>query len=199
MMCKDRTRWLSAMGLSGLGAMLLLAGCSVPPSTRQASTLPAADWQATLDVMPTATWVLPGPGTPLPSMCGNTTTVEAYPSDAFRLRILVKDSHGAPAPGVQITLAFVDGYDLPVFPPLPLISDEQGYAVFELAQEKLIMYPPLPIGGDPPGSLLFNINASWPDAPLGPEVLYFTCGGQDFDPLRPLDILVTIHLIPKKE
>ncbi len=135
--------------------------------------------------------------TPLPSMCGNTTTVVAAPSDEFRFRILVKDSRGAPAPGVLVTLAFVEGYDIPPFPPLPLRSDEHGYAVYKLAREKLIASQNA--YHESPGHLFFGINASWPDAPSGPEVLYLTCGGQDFDPIKPLDILVTIQLSPEKK
>ena len=108
-MRKARALWTIATGLLGLAVILLLSGCLVPLPTGQASTALPGSGQATVHPGPLeATWIAPGNVTPLPSMC-TSVEVTTRPSDAFRLKILVKNSAGAPAPGARMFVTFYDG------------------------------------------------------------------------------------------
>lgn len=187
---KDRILWMIAAGSLGLGVLLLLVGCPAPPLTRQISTAPQANESATIQPLPTATWVLPGPGTLLPSMC-TSVEVESHPSDAFRLKILVKNSAGIPAPGAKIFVLFENNNpSSPENGPTQILTDDRGIAELKLTMAQLAIP-----SGSTLGMLSLHFSTSWNNPKAGTEFLS-TCANQDIDLAAPAKIIVTVTLAP---
>lgn len=153
-----------------LALLLLAAGCVAIPATRKA---PMA-----------ATQVGNTSVTPLPSLC-TPVEVQSYPSNAFRLKILVKNSAGKPAPDARLVIAFYNR-DAPVI----IQTDEQGYASVELHDEELTLPD---AHGRTSGTLNFYIAAAW-KKPNGDAEYLSTCVGQEIDLLVPSEIAVTVDL-----
>ena len=134
MLRKTRTPQMIAAGLLILLALVLPAGCIMIPAAGQ-SPVPSPQIGQS------------GPVTPLPSLC---TSVEVHssPSDAFRLKILVKNSAGEPAPGARVFITFYNGDE-----PVQIWTDDHGYAIFELHDKELTLPNP---HGRTSGTLAFR-------------------------------------------
>jgi hypothetical protein len=174
MLHKKRTPWMIAAGLPALAALLLPAGCGMSPVPGQVPVPPPQIEQS-------------GSVTPLPSLC---TSVEAqsYPSDAFRLKILVKNNAGKPAPGARVRVTFYKG---DTDGPVQIWADDHGIAVLELTAQQLALPD---ASGHTAGMLGFDLSAFWNNPKGGPEYLA-TCASQDIDLSAPAEILVTVTLL----
>jgi len=170
-MRKTRTVRMIVAGLLALALLLLAAGCVVSPATQ---TAPAPTTQ-----------VIQSSVTPLPSLC-TSVEVQSYPSSAFRLKILVKNSAGKPAPDARLFITFPDSGEAPV----QMHANDRGYAVLDLYDAKLTLPD---AHGRTSGTLSFFITATW-ERPNGDVEYLSTCGSQDIDLLIPSEIAVTVNL-----
>jgi len=170
MMRKTRTVRMIIAGLLALALLLLAAGCVVSPATQ---TAPAPTTQ-----------VIQSSVTPLPSLC-TSVEVQSYPSSAFRLKILVKNSAGKPAPDARLVVAFYNR-DSPVV----IQTDDRGYAIIELHDEELTLPD---AHGRTSGTLNFYITAAW-NKPNGDAEYLLTCVSQEIDLLAPSEMAVTVNL-----
>jgi hypothetical protein len=175
MLRKKRTPWMIAAGLPALAALLLPAGCGMSPVPGQTPMPPPQIGQ-------------PGSATPLPSLCTSVET-QSYPSDAFRLKILVKNSAGAQAPGARVRVTF---YHRDTAGPVQIWADDHGIAVLALTAEQLALPD---ASGHTSGTLGFDLSALWNNPNSGPEYLA-TCASQDIDLAAPAEIVVTVTLLP---
>ena len=123
--------------------------------------------------------------TPLPSLCVS-VDVQSYPSDAFRLKILVKNSAGKPAPNARLVIAFYNR-DAPVIRCKPMDRDTPS---LELHDEELTLPD---AHGRTSGTLSFYITAAW-KKPDGDAEYLSTCVGQEIDLSVPSEIAVTVDL-----
>jgi len=174
MLCKTRTTRIIAAGFLALALLLLAAGCVVSPGIPQ--------------VPVTCTRSLPPSVIPLPSLL--LTDVQSYPSDAFKLKVLIKNSAGEPAPGARVLITFDNGDDSPV----EITTDDRGYAVLDLHDEELTL--PDARGnekGSTSGTLTFAISTFW-DNPNGGFEFLFGVVGQEIDLSVPSEIAVTVNL-----
>ena len=170
-MRKTRTVRMIVAGLLALALLLLAAGCVVSPATQ---TAPAPTTQ-----------VIQSSVTPLPSLC-TSVEVQSYPSSAFRLKILVKNSAGKPAPDARLFITFPDSGEAPV----QMHADERGYAVLDLHDEELTLPD---AHGRTSGTLNFYITAAW-NKPNGDAEYLLTCVSQEIDLLAPSEMAVTVNL-----
>jgi hypothetical protein len=170
MMRKPRAISFITIWSLALALLLLVTGCVAIPATQPAPV--------------TTTQVVQSSVTPLPSLC-TSVEVQSYPSSAFRLKILVKNSTGKPAPGARLVIAFYN-HDAPVV----IQTDEHGYAIVELHDEELILPD---AHGRTSGTLNFYITTAWKKPNSGAEYL-LTCVSQEIDLLVPSEIAVTVDL-----
>jgi len=170
-MRKTRTPWVIAAGLVGLAVLLLAAGWVAIPATQPT---PA----------PT-TLVIQSSVTPLPSLC-TSIEVRSYPSSAFRLKILIRNSDSEPAPGARLFITFPNSGETAV----EMHTDERGYAVLDLHDAELTLPD---AHGRTSGTLSFFITAAW-KRPNGDVEYLSTCGSQEIDLLVSSEIAVTVDL-----
>jgi hypothetical protein len=164
------TSWSLALAL-----LLLATGCVAIPATQPAPVTTTWGGQTPLE-------------SPLPSLL--LADVQAYPSDAFRLRILVRNNAGEPAPGAKLFITFYSSGEAPV----EVRTDDRGYAVLDLHAAELTL--PDAYGnesGGTSGTLAFAISAFW-DTPNGGFEFLFGVVSQEIDLSAPSEIAVNADL-----
>ena len=169
--------WLSSLFLAAFSTLL--------GGNASAQSMSVRSGQYTLQTGVSQSFDPAAPVKPLPGL-SSSADVQSHPSNAFKLKILIKNSAGEPAPGARLFISFYNSGEAPV----EMRTDERGYAVLDLHDEELTLPD---AHGRTSGTLVFWISAAWDNPNGGLEYLQ-TIVDQEVDRSAPSEIIVTANL-----